>query len=199
MADNEVALLYSLPIETLVAAPLISAARAQIMLSQEFANYIQSVGLNKDGNIRMMPFIFDAPTIGDDGKTTGDTRECKIQVPFIALTGVPNFGIEELTVDFSIKIAVSEQMELKGTQSPDRKESQQVTSLAEMRGNISPSGANIRKSDTEGRYSFKLTAKKQEPPEALMKILDMLTETTVKLSDAHTGKNKAGRSNSHAG
>ncbi len=188
MADKDIAVLSSLPIEKLVAAPVISAARAQIMLSQEFANFIQSIGLDKDGNIRMMPFTFDAPTIGDDGKPTGETKECKIQAPFIALTGVPNFAIEELSVDFSIKIDISEQSDLKSSPYTGSDEPGNETSISQIKGRISQNVSHTRKSDTDARYNFKLTAKKQPPPEALMKILDMLTETTVKMSEKKENK-----------
>ncbi len=188
MAENEVAVLSSLPIDKLVAAPVISAARAQIMLSQELANFIQSIGLDKDGDIRMIPFVFDAPTIGDDGKPTGDTRECKIQAPFIALTGVPNFAIEELSVDFSIKIDHLEHTDLKYSQGRNSNETEFDTSLSQIKGRVSQSASQTRETDTDARYSFKLTAKKQAPPEALMKILDMLTETTVKMIETKDNK-----------
>jgi hypothetical protein len=188
MDEKDIAVLSSLPIEKLVAAPVISTARAQIMLSQEFANFIQSIGLDKDGNIRMMPFVFDAPTIGDDGKPTGETRECKIQAPFIALTGVPNFAIEELAVDFSIKIDHCEQSELKNSPDQGSHEAESDTSLSNIKGRVSQGTSQTRKTDTDARYNFKLTAKKQAPPEALMKILDMLTEITIKLREAKDEK-----------
>lgn len=180
VAEKALGTMASLPIEALVAAPVMAAMRSQIMMSQEFANFIQTVGMDKEGNIRMVPFTFPAPVIGEDGLPTGKTKDCKVSAPFIALTGIPNFAIEELIVEFNMKVETMEQEESEF--SPEQeKVGQGKASGLKINGRIAESTKQTRKTDTNSQYQFKITARKQEPPEAIMKIFDILTASTIKM------------------
>lgn len=180
MAEKALGTMSSLPIEALVAAPVMAAMRAQIMMSQEFANFIQRVGMEKDGSLRMVPFSFPAPIIGDDGSPTGETRECNVSAPFLALTGAPNFAIEELTVEFNIKIETMDQEESRSSKSP-KEDKQDTSSGLNFQGRVAESSSQTRKTDTNAQYKFNLTARKQDPPEAISRILDILTDSTVRM------------------
>lgn len=178
MAENVLGTMASLPIESLVAAPVMAAMRSQIMISKEFANFIQTVGMDKEGKIRMVPFTFSAPVIGEDGAPTGKTKECKVNAPFLALTGAPNFAIEELNVEFNMKVETMEQDE--SDPSLEQGNADQ-TSGVKIQGRIAENAKQTRKTDTNAQYQFKVTATKQPPPEAIMKIFDILTESTIKM------------------
>lgn len=170
----------SLPIEAMVAAPVTAAIRAQVSLSRELADFINKVGFDKEGNVRMVPFNFSAPIIGEDGKPNGRSAECTVKAPFIALTGIPNFAIEELEVDFSIMIEGVEHTQYKNDSSSKGGDRLPGSSGLNIMGSVSAGSNQTRKTDTNARYQFKLSAKKQAPSEALMRILDILTETTIK-------------------
>lgn len=180
MAENVLGTMASLPIESLVAAPVMAAMRSQIMISKEFANFIQTVGMDKEGKIRMVPFTFAAPVIGENGAPTGKTRDCKVNAPFLALTGAPNFAIEELNVEFNMKVETMEQDESEPSQEQDQEEPGKPPGL-KIQGRIAENKKQTRKTDTNAQYQFQVTARKQPPPEAIMKIFDILTESTIKM------------------
>ncbi len=49
----------SLPIEKMVAAPLVAAVKAQSEMSLSLAHFIQDVGIDKDGNMRMVTLKYE--------------------------------------------------------------------------------------------------------------------------------------------
>ncbi|MCL2697361.1 MAG: DUF2589 domain-containing protein [Oscillospiraceae bacterium] len=53
----------NLPIEKMVAAPLTAAIKAQSQMSMEMAKFIDNVGVDKDGNIRMVTFKYQETTV----------------------------------------------------------------------------------------------------------------------------------------
>lgn len=180
MAEKALGTMASLPIEALVAAPVMAAVRSQIMITEEFTNFIKTVGMDKEGNVRMVPFTFPAPVIGEDGLPTGKTKDCKIVAPFIALTGIPNFAIEELNVEFNMKVETMEQEESEFSQEKEKSGQGKAAGL-KIHGRIAESSKQTRKTDTNSQYQFKITARKQDPPEAIMKIFDLLTASTIKM------------------
>lgn len=157
-----------------------AAIRSQIMISQEFANFIQTVGMDEEGKVRMVPFTFTAPVLSEDGIPTGKKKECKINAPFIALTGVSNLAIEELGVEFNMKV---ETMVQGGVEPPTEQEEcgHGRASGLQIQGRVAEGFRQTRKTDISPQYKFKITARKQQSPEAIMKIFDILTESTVKM------------------
>lgn len=165
-------MIRNLPIEQMISAPLTATIKAQAEMSMALAQFIKSVGMDENGNIRMVNFNYS------DG-----VEKRHIQAPFIALTGVPNLAIDEVNVSFELSVATAEsektdqnqtgnsQVDIKSWFSP-------VT--AKMTGSVSHSHNQTRSTDTRAKYSINVNARKQAAPEALLRIIDAITESTAK-------------------
>ncbi len=49
-----------------------------------------------------------------------------------------------------------------------------------MKGSVSHKSTQTRKTDTRARYAFNTTLKRQDPPEAMMRVIDFLTDAATK-------------------
>ncbi len=71
MADSIANQFTGLPIENLIAAPLLAAAEGQKTLAATTASFIQEVGMDKDGNTKSVAFKYE------------DGSECCFRCAFI--------------------------------------------------------------------------------------------------------------------
>ena len=95
----------SLPIEKMVAAPLVAAVKAQSEMSLSLAHFIQDVGIDKDGNMRMVTLKYEESS--SDPSAAGQTRY--IQAPFLAMTGLPNLAVESADISFDLEVTTAEE------------------------------------------------------------------------------------------
>lgn len=59
----------SLPIEKMIAAPLVATIQAQSQMSHMLAQYVQDVGIDSDGNVRMVTMKYCENTVDTQGKS----------------------------------------------------------------------------------------------------------------------------------
>lgn len=180
MDHNVVAgVINALPIDKMVSAPLVAAIKAQSDMSMSLAHFVQDVGLDKDGNVRMVTFKYNENVT--QGATT-ETKDRYIQAPFIALTGIPNLAVEDVNIAFDLEVSTAEEDKTKNT--ADSSVSTEYKSwwspvTAKFTGNVTHSSEQTRKTDTRAKYSFNVSARKQGTPEGLMRIIDAITATTA--------------------
>ena len=166
----------NLPIEKMVAAPLAAAMKAQSDMSVALANYIQSVGMDANGNVRMVTFNYQ------DYDNAGNKTDRHIEAPFLAMTGVPNLAVEDVDISFDLSIATAEAEKQDGKVTTDISASSRWFSpvSAKMMGSVTHSSSQTRSTDTRAKYSFHVSARKQQAPEALMRIIDAITERAAR-------------------
>ncbi len=174
-------ILKSLPIHTMFAAPVQAAIETHTMACKSVAKFIDDVGMNDDGSVRMVRFAYKEAEMDQEGNATGKQIDRVIDVPFLATVPLPAIGVEVVTVDFDLEVSTSEssssQTESKGSFS---------ASIgwgwfsAKMSGSISHKSEQTRKTDTRAKYTVHLEARKQDPPEALMRVIDFLTNAATK-------------------
>lgn len=174
----------NLPIEKMIAAPLTATIKAQSEMSMALANFIQSVGFDRDGNIRMVNFNYMDT---QEGKNV----ERHIQAPFLAMTGLPNMAVEEVNIAFEMTVASA------GMEKSDSSEKLDTTAgykawyspvSASMTGSVSHSYSQTRSTDTRAKYSFNVTARKQGTPEALQRIIDAITDSVTRPQEGKDDK-----------
>lgn len=174
-------IINSLPIEKMVAAPVMAAVSAQKEISLQLAEYINTVGLDKDGNIRTVTFNYfeKTPVLDGDGKVTEITQaERSLQAPFLALTGIPNFAMESVEVNFELEVKTAEMDKSSLDASATAKASGGFFGAKfEVTGSVAHHSEQTRKTDTSAKYSFKVVAQRQAPPESLMRVLDIMTNS----------------------
>lgn len=166
----------SLPIETMVAAPLMAAVKAQKEMSLQLADYINSVGIDQEGNVRVVTFNYKDKLIGENGEVTPVERS--VQAPFLALTGIPNFAMETVEINFELEVKTAEMDKKSLDAKAEAEASGKFFGVRfKMNASVAHHSEQTRQTDTSAKYSFKVTAQRQAPPESLMRVLDIMTNS----------------------
>lgn len=92
-----------IPIEELVAAPLVAVCDSQKKLAQSAYEFMTEIGFNDEGKTRMVEFNLQRPI---EGSTT--PQDIKVQAPFIGLVPLPNLLIDDVQVDFQMEVTATE-------------------------------------------------------------------------------------------
>ena len=167
---NEIANQFTgLPIENLIAAPLLAAAEGQKTLAATTASFIQEVGMDKDGNTKSVAFKYE------DG-----SESVALDVPLLSIINIPSLCVDEIGINFDME--VSTQTDSKSSTDTSATASASVgwgCWSAKFEGKVSHHSENSRKSDTSAKYTVSVKGK-QEKPEGLMKVLDMLNNSIGK-------------------
>jgi len=185
MANPTGAIIQSLPIEYMVASPLIAAIKAHVMAAQAYADFFKSVCLYEDGGVRMIRLAYEETERDDAGQPTGKNIKRVVDAPFFGMIPMPAFGMDKVTVDFELEISTIE-------------ESKQATDASleasvkygfgpwgvSAKGKVSHHRESTRKTDTRSKYSFHVEASRQDPPETLMRVLDHVLNGTSHPVDA---------------
>lgn len=174
----------ALPIDKMVSAPLVAAIKAQSDMSLSLAHFVQDVGLDENGNVRMVTFKYNEEVTNDQGKT--ESKDRYIQAPFIALTGVPNLAVEDVNISFDLEVSTAE--DTKQNNKADSTVTSEYKSWwspvsAKFTGSVTHSSEQTRHTDTRAKYSFSVSARKQGPPEGLMRIIDAVTAAVANPSE----------------
>ena len=152
-----------LPIENLISAPLLAAAEGQKSLASTTAAFITEVGMDDKGNTKSVTFNYD------DG-----TEKVLLDVPLLSIINVPSLCVDSIDVEFNMEVQ---------TQSSTKSSTDVSTKVnascgfacwkASFEGKVSHHSESNRSSDTSAKYSISVKGK-QEKPEGLRKVLDML-------------------------
>ena len=171
-----------LPIGELIANPLIAAAQAQGKLAGLTEQFIEEVGLEKDGEklkARTVEFGYDVPISNPKtGETTVDKRS--INVPLLAIVNTPNLSVKDVTIDFDMTVKSSTEHNDSTDVNVSTKASYSAwwsPVKASMTASVGSKSSNTRKTDNSARYTVHCQARDDGAPEGLMKVLDILGES----------------------
>ena len=165
MADttNQIANQFTgLPIENLISAPLLAAAEGQKSLASTTAQFITEVGMDSSGNTKSVTFNYD------DG-----SEKVVLDVPLLSIINVPSLCVDSIDVEFNMEVS---------TQSSTKSSTDSCGFAcwkASFEGKVSHHSESNRSSDTSAKYTVSVKGK-QEKPEGLMKVLDMLNSSIGK-------------------
>lgn len=170
----------NLPIDKMVSAPLIAAIKAQTDMSMALAHFVKDVGIDEKGQVRMVTFNYQEDVLGPDGKPK--TQDRHIEAPFLALTGIPNLAIEDVHISFDLEVSTAEDDE-KINQEDAKVETEYKSWWSpvstKLTGNVTHSSSQTRHTDTRAKYTFNVSARKQDAPEGFMRILDAITNSAA--------------------
>jgi hypothetical protein len=171
--------LNALPLDKMISGPLQAMIKAQVQASKAYADFLLQVCI-KDGKAVAVQFEYDETIVDDKGVYQG-TIQKSMRIPLLAAVTHPNICIEEGTIDFEMEISQSEE-----SKSTTEVEASLEASVgwgpykASMKGRASHKSEQTRKSDTRAKYSIHTAVKRQNPPEALMRVIDFLTDSATK-------------------
>ena len=182
---NFAAELNSIDFEKLIGGPLNAAVTAQTNASIATVNFIQGVAYEKESQdpdaknkIRMVDFSYEESD-GDGGTNTN-----KISVPFISLLNIPSFRIQEVDIDFNVKLNSVFSKNISNSFGLD----------ANVNGGFGPvkfkvSASYKRSSNTgikiEKQYNMgvKVKATNDEMPQGLESVLELLSAVSTNSSE----------------
>lgn len=174
-------ILKSLPMQTMFAAPIMAAIDCHAAACQKVVEFINSVGFNEDKTVRMVRFQYTEPQFDAAGNPTGQNLARVADIPFIAAVPLPSLGVEKVTVDFDLSVDTSD------TSSSSDEASASLEGTVgfawwkvSFKGSYTHKSEQVRKTDTRARYTVHLEASRQEPPEALMRVIDAITNASTK-------------------
>lgn len=183
MADIDSSLIGSvmsaIPLDSMISSPLQAMIQAQVTASKSYADFLMGVCI-QDGKAVAIQFDYDEAITDEQGVYKG-TVSRKMQVPLLAAVAHPNIVIEEGSIEFELTISqmAEESKETGGTLDLS-------ASLGwgpfrvRARGQISHKSTQTRKTDTRARYAVSTKVRRQDPPEALMRVIDFLTDAATK-------------------
>tara|TARA_R110002020_G_scaffold41845_9_gene123018 strand:- start:743 stop:1279 length:537 start_codon:yes stop_codon:yes gene_type:complete len=169
MADSIASQFTGLPMETLISAPLVAAAEGQKSLAATTAQFITEVGMDKNGKTKSVAFTYE------DG-----SESVALDVPLLSIINIPSLCVDSIDVEFEMEVS-AQQASKSSTDA-----SAELTAKAgfgcysaSFTGKVSHHSENSRSSDTSAKYSVSVKGK-NEKPEGLMKVLDMLNNSIGK-------------------
>lgn len=179
--DNELigSVINALPLDRMIAGPIQAMIQAQTSASKSYADFLLGVCI-QDGKAVGVKFDYDE-TITDENGTYKGTVAKSVQIPLLAAVTHPNIAITEGTVEFELTITQAAEDTSQSSTSGEM-----AASLGwgpfklAVKGQMSHNKTQTRKTDTRARYAFNTKVARLDPPEALMRVIDVLTEAAAK-------------------
>jgi Protein of unknown function (DUF2589) len=173
-------IMQSLPIGTMFAAPLMAAIDCHTAACVKVADFIDRVGFNPaDKTVRMVRFAYKETVFDAQGSPNVVDRVA--DVPFLAMVPLPSLGVKTVGVDFDLQVDTSD------TQSSSTEASASLSGSVgfawwkvEFKGSVTHKSEQTRKTDTRAKYTVHLEVDRQDPPEALMRVIDAITQAVTR-------------------
>ncbi len=169
----------ALPLDRMIGGPLRAMISAQIQASRAYAEFLMSVCI-KDGKAVNVQFEYDETIVDSEGNFKGVVKKT-MRIPMLAAITHPNICIEEGSIDFELEISQSEE-----SHDETSAEGGFEASIGwgpykvKVHGKVSHKSEQTRKTDTRAKYSIHTSVKRQDPPEALQRVIDFLTDAATK-------------------
>ncbi len=169
----------ALPIDKMISGPLNAMIKAQVSASKSYADFLQAVCI-KDGRALQLSFDYDETIVDQEGNYQGILQR-SMRIPLMAAIEHPNICIEEGSVDFELEVSTAEASN-EGTEVEVGLEATIGWGpvSATITGKVSHKSEQTRSSDTRAKYSFHTVLRRQPPPEALLRVIDFLTDAATK-------------------
>ncbi|MFK0089980.1 DUF2589 domain-containing protein [Pseudomonas sp. NPDC090755] len=179
--DNSLvgSVMNALPLERMISGPLQAMIQAQVLASKSYADFLMGVCI-QDGKAVAIQFDYDETITDEQGVYKGTVAK-KMQIPLLAAITHPNICIEEGSIDFELTISQqAEETRETATSSTFGASLGWGPFRLNVKGQVSHKSSQTRKTDTRARYAFNTKVRRQEPPEALLRVIDFLTDAATK-------------------
>lgn len=169
-----------IPIEELVAAPLVAVCDSQKKLAQSAYEFMTEIGFNDEGKTRMVEFNLQRPIQG-----APQPQDIKVQVPFLGLVPLPNLLIDDVQVDFQMEVTTTETSEEKSASEGSTNANANfkfgcfgggIMSVS-VSGKVVSNNENTNTSDRSAKHKVNVSELNSHQLEDLTKIIELLTES----------------------
>jgi len=175
--------LKGVPIDYLIATPLISAARANVALASVMTQFIDEIGYRPDPNdknkriTRLLEFDLTRP-VKNNLTQAMDRQTITVKAPLLAVVPLPALLIDSVMVDLTVEIL----------QKTNQKTNHEVgTALqvggrygvvsGQFTGSYSLKQENTRETNQTAKYHVMINARQQPLPEGMSKLMDVFAST----------------------
>lgn len=168
--------LQGIPIDYLVATPLLAAARGNLALAQIMEEFVFTIGYKggkPGGDTNVISFKLTRPfTDPDTGAIKSET--ITVNAPLIGLVPIPALLVDNVTVDFTTSLSTTTQ----------DKSSASVTASAsygfgafKASAKLHAQASHMRESNQSATYKFHVEAEQQPAVEGMSKMMDVFAAT----------------------
>lgn len=158
--------------EMLIGGPLIAVTQAQSLLAQSTADFINKVGFDDNGHMRMLAFDYQRQSVDDNGNSNSEAM--RVSVPMLAIVPIPNLQIDEVNILFDMEVKQEKKDELSQDMDVSASKGACVGVFkASISGSVSSHESNTRNPDESKKYHVDVRA--TETPEGLSKVLEVLS------------------------
>lgn len=187
--------LGNVPYQSIIGGPLTAAVKANTDASEAAAQFIKDVGFTEGDNggksPRTVEFSYEKEVIDEE---SGDStiKSHTITIPFLLLTNVPYFEVEQVTVDFNVKLNSLQTYEASDEFNLDVENKGKqgwFTGRTEWSVNSSYKRKTSRSQEVERTYDQQVhvQAGSVEAPEGVKKLLGVLEQTIVEVPEDNGG------------
>jgi hypothetical protein len=181
MADEVAQSMVGLPISDLIVTPLVSVAEGQAALNEVALNYLDKVGFDGEGDdkkVKTIPVGFDQVIANDSGSY--DKRPVSLDIPLMTLVNLPNVGVSEAEIDFTMEVKTQDTKKSSTDASVTASASYGgFLGKASISGSVSTHRESTRSTDKTAKYNINVKAKQLDPTEGMSRVLDLLTQGTL--------------------
>lgn len=176
----EVKQFAGLPIESLICAPILAAAKGQQELTAVYIDGIKKLAYttNQGGTevTNTLDFTYTRPVLKLD-KTVGE-QTCTLKAPLLSLVPLPAFTMDELVVNFNMEVKASEMKD-------DKTHADVSTNVSynswfgldtSITGTVSSDSEHKRQTDSSATYSIHARAVQQPPSEGMAKLTALFAQ-----------------------
>ncbi|MGE8309367.1 MAG: DUF2589 domain-containing protein [Pseudomonas protegens] len=169
----------ALPLDKMITGPLMAMIQAQVAASKAYADFLMGVCI-QNGQAVSVQFDYDETLVDDQGVYKGTVKK-SMRIPLLAAISHPNITIEEGSIEFELTISqmAEDTSSTEASGSFEAKMGWGPFSVS-VKGAASHKSTQTRKTDTRARYAISTKIVRQDPPEALMRVIDFLTDAATK-------------------
>jgi len=166
--------LQALPLDFIMAAPLIAAVKAQAAAAEAVRGYIESMTDDKGvpKNVQLQVAI---------KQSDGSCKDVQISAPLISLVPVPHLRIDALTVHFKYEVTQT----LRSSRAVDSELGMELGTgklltpwvNATLKGSVSSKSSDESATNRSGQLEITLHASEAPMPEGLARLLGLLAKS----------------------
>lgn len=168
MAENDIASNFSnLPMETLIAAPLVAASNANLLLANATYDFIKNVWFEAGDGNKPRLLSFDLARSDENGQPLPG----KVTAPLAALLETPNLMVSSIDVDFTMEVkdVATNKVDL-GAKTDLTASAGLGWWSAKLTGSITASSSQSRSTDRSAKYEVRVHAEQANQTEGMSRL-----------------------------
>lgn len=180
MADNVTNHFRSVPMRQLIGQPFAAACDSNILLAEAMFSYLNRVAYvdGDETQTRLLNFNLQQPYT-DQSSNTLSLMDINVKAPFIGLAPIPSLLIDNVTVDFTMKV---ESVDSLDTTDNTVKVLDKKGDRLSVNTTLTTDVNRVRSTNQEASYTVHAQANQQPQTEGLSKLMDIMANCIAPIS-----------------